>query len=349
MATVSVCAVVLTYNREALLRRCLDALLKQSIKCDDILVVDNASTDTTPTLLRESKYAFVSACQLRHNIGFAGGFSLGMQLAYLSKADFIWVMDDDVIAEPDALERLLEGGDLLEREGIDPPFLISTAQAPCGALTNVPEVSRARNRLDYENWPLLVRHGLVPVERSTFVSILLPKKTIANYGLPLTKMKFWGVDTEYTLRISADQPGYLSAHSRVEHLRATPGRLNIMTETNETRLKWHSYLIQNDIYTKRQYSSAWHLTQYLVEKSALVMKLLARGEFKRAGIIARGIGSGLFFQPGDSSAEQQLPFENIQFLSSRFRKKLAIQKPPERQTLSPSFKIDTLQGSSPIA
>jgi glycosyltransferase involved in cell wall biosynthesis len=49
-----VCAVVVTYNRPALLRECLLALQEQTRTVDEILVVDNASTDDTRAMLKTS-------------------------------------------------------------------------------------------------------------------------------------------------------------------------------------------------------------------------------------------------------------------------------------------------------
>lgn len=46
-----VCAVVVTYNRKQLLRRCLSALLAQSRTVDEILLIDNASSDGTNEML----------------------------------------------------------------------------------------------------------------------------------------------------------------------------------------------------------------------------------------------------------------------------------------------------------
>lgn len=48
-----VCAVIVTYNRKALLRECLKAVLSQTRPPDHVLVVDNASTDGTPEMLQE--------------------------------------------------------------------------------------------------------------------------------------------------------------------------------------------------------------------------------------------------------------------------------------------------------
>ena len=120
-----VCAVVLTYNRKDMLERCLAALAAQTRRCDRIIVVDNASIDGTAAMLGERWQHLVDIYSLRQNVGAAGGFNMGTRLAYGSGADFIWLMDDDVIAEPDALEQLLSAHDLLDRHRIAPPYLVS--------------------------------------------------------------------------------------------------------------------------------------------------------------------------------------------------------------------------------
>ena len=47
-------AVVLSYKRKDLLKRCLDGIGAQSRPCDAIIVVDNASNDGTEEMLLES-------------------------------------------------------------------------------------------------------------------------------------------------------------------------------------------------------------------------------------------------------------------------------------------------------
>lgn len=105
-----VCAVVVTYNRKELLRKCLAALKSQTRKPDHILVVDNASTDGTPEMLKE-EFPQVEVLRLPENQGSAGGFHEGMNRAYEEGWDWIWIMDDDALPEPTALERLLACSD----------------------------------------------------------------------------------------------------------------------------------------------------------------------------------------------------------------------------------------------
>src|SRR5437870_3094389 len=79
----AVCAVVVTFNRKALLRDCLESLYKQSRVPDHIVLVDNHSSDGTLDMVRE---AFVnrpsgpqlSIVALAENRGGAGGFATGV-------------------------------------------------------------------------------------------------------------------------------------------------------------------------------------------------------------------------------------------------------------------------------
>ena len=46
-------AVVVTFNRKALLNKCVHHILNQTIKAVDVLVIDNASTDGTAEMIQE--------------------------------------------------------------------------------------------------------------------------------------------------------------------------------------------------------------------------------------------------------------------------------------------------------
>ena len=51
-----ICAVVVTFNRKELLINCLNAINEQTYKPHTVIIVDNASTDGTIQLVKESRY-----------------------------------------------------------------------------------------------------------------------------------------------------------------------------------------------------------------------------------------------------------------------------------------------------
>ena len=104
-----VVAIVVTYNRLEMLKQCIDAIMKQTIRCD-ILLVDNCSTDGTREWVNdyllpiESNVYYINTGE---NIGGAGGFNYGLKEAIKGDYYYFWIMDDDCVPKEDALEKLL--------------------------------------------------------------------------------------------------------------------------------------------------------------------------------------------------------------------------------------------------
>ena len=85
----AVTAVVVTYNRLALLQQCLAALCAQTVRSFTVLVVDNASTDGTADYLKTLDMPGLVCRNPGKNLGGAGGFAYGIRAAaegYFGKA-----------------------------------------------------------------------------------------------------------------------------------------------------------------------------------------------------------------------------------------------------------------------
>lgn len=309
-----VIAVILTFNRKDLLERSLAAVRAQTRPCDQVLVVDNASQDGTSQMLQELVYPGLTAYRLARNRGAAGGFNAGFRLAYQHGADLVWMMDDDVIPDPDALERLLDARDLLNTLGVSHSFLISTAFSEGGAVTNTPILSLKPNRIGYREWPGLLAHGLVPVDRATFVSILVPREVLAEHGLPISEMFIWGEDAEFTLRITRQHSGYLVGNSRVVHLRQEAGPLSILKESNPARLHYFKNLYRNNIYLSRKYQAAYRVPIAVILVLWTGIKLLASAKPGHSLMALKGVWESCFFHPAiqsvnSSSSEDAMPIK----------------------------------------
>ena len=100
-----VAAVVVTYNRLELLKKVIDGLRNQTYKLDKIIVVNNASTDgTSQWLSSQGDLEFIN----QDNLGSSGGQYSGSVFAYQNGYDWIWQMDDDVVADKYCLENLFK-------------------------------------------------------------------------------------------------------------------------------------------------------------------------------------------------------------------------------------------------
>ncbi|WP_427018495.1 glycosyltransferase [Pseudarthrobacter sp. P1] len=98
--------VITTYNRAGYLARLLETVAALSPAPDAVVLVDNASTDSTAEVIAAA--AAHSPVPLIHhrlesNLGGSGGFSAGVGRALAEGAQWMWLMDDDVEALPDAI------------------------------------------------------------------------------------------------------------------------------------------------------------------------------------------------------------------------------------------------------
>ncbi|MGQ4880239.1 glycosyltransferase family 2 protein [Billgrantia sp. LNSP4103-1] len=306
-----VIGVILTYNRKELLELCLKAVRSQTRPCDMILVIDNASTDGTLDFLMQGSYQDVKVYSLKKNVGAAGGFNAGFRLAYDNGADLVWMMDDDVLPEPEALQKLLEADALLESKNVRRSYLLSTAYTEHGQITNTPQVCNAKNGAGYFGWPEQLEHGLVAVGSGTFVSILIPREILQEYGLPLSSMFIWGEDAEFTLRITRHVPGYLVGRSHVVHVRHGGGTISIVAENNPTRIEYYKNFIRNNLYISKKYKTRRRTASIIFNNVALILKMITKRNFYKAWVIWQGLVQSFTFKPKVEYVNNVYNYANI--------------------------------------
>jgi rhamnosyltransferase len=100
-----VLAYIHTFNDADVIDQTIAALLRQTRAVDEILVVDNASTDKT---LDQPSLQHATVVRHPQNLGTSGAVSTGMRYAVERGYDWIWIFDPDGLPAPDALEKMLE-------------------------------------------------------------------------------------------------------------------------------------------------------------------------------------------------------------------------------------------------
>jgi dTDP-4-dehydrorhamnose reductase len=286
-----------------MLERCLTALAAQTVAVHRIVVVDNGSSDGTAAMLDQCFEPRLLVTSLPVNTGAAGGFSVGVKRAYETDADTIWVMDDDVFPDPDALEELLRARSSLMERGAPFAFLVSVARSLGGLVTEVPDIDRRPNGIGFPSWPDLLEEGLAPVRGATFASILLPRETLRDHGLPIAAMFIFGEDREFTVRVTRDRPGFLVGRSKVIHARKIEGVLDIWTETDRTRLGYQWYLHRNTTSTVLRYERKRQSAYHLMQQANTALKLAMHGQFRRCWVVVSATLAGLRFRPAAEAAE----------------------------------------------
>ena len=215
MSRTSVVAVVVAYNRQELLRRCLDSLAEQTVALTGTVVVDNASTDSSREVASTHPLG-AHVVALPTNTGGAGGFAAGIAraLTRFPQADWIWIMDDDTIPTATALEALVQAAEAYPGA---PALLASRAVWTDG--TEHP-MNRPRTRPGLP--PALHRHaalaGARQIRTASFVSILMDARAVREVGLPRASYFLWNDDFEYTSRILRGRVGLYVPESVVHHL-----------------------------------------------------------------------------------------------------------------------------------
>lgn len=181
-----VIAVVVSYNRQALLAECINALRAQTRKPDAILVVNNGSTDFTAVWLDSQSDVYHIT---QNNVGSAGGFNTGITWAYKNGYSWIWCMDDDGYPKSDALEMLLKN------EGIERSLL------NCAVINKEDKKSFVWNTKNYATIDE-VKEEVINGIGHPFNGTLLHRSIVAKVGTPKSSLFLWGDETEYYYRIT---------------------------------------------------------------------------------------------------------------------------------------------------
>lgn len=107
--TPSVCILVLSWDRKDLAIQCAESLLKSDYPDFKVIVIDNGSIDGTKEAVEEHFGGRVEVLRTPVNLGYSGGFNLGLSYAFEKHAfDYVMVINNDTEIAPDAVSALVK-------------------------------------------------------------------------------------------------------------------------------------------------------------------------------------------------------------------------------------------------
>lgn len=161
--------IILTKNRALLLERNLSSLTKQTIKPDEVIIIDNDSNDQTPNIIKKYKKFLPIKVFRTKTSGYPRLYNLGIEK---TRGELICFLDDDCFVKNDWLEKIIKS----YRK--NPDCVIQ------GQTFSVPKDNIYAQIMGdhYQNW---LRSNLINENKLKVLdnkNVAIPKKILTKYG-----------------------------------------------------------------------------------------------------------------------------------------------------------------------
>jgi len=317
-----VCAVTVTYGQRAgLVHEMVEGALQSGV--DEVFIVDNGSdkenADQLFSTFRDKKNIFIK--RYDENYGSAGGFNRALKWAREeSSCDFIWVLDDDNVPEPEALSALLF---LYSYLGKDPKNVLVSYRMIMSSLSNsvehkqpllesiatgriVGERSSLKKRLFgafllRSRAKLVERYPVVPRKRASWGGMFISKEAFDIVGYPNEDFYLYADDFEFSDRLTKQGFSiYTASRSVIIDIDAQPGASGYFS-ADQPGFKVY-YSLRNHAYLDHRNDLFWG---GIFVFSVTILGLLKVGPrpiyFKRLALIYRAIKDGVLGNLGKNS------------------------------------------------
>lgn len=217
----SVLISVLNYNNFLSTKKCVDSLNKYLGKGEEILIIDNNSTDNSFIKLKET-YNNFNIIQSKINGGYASGHKIAVEQAINNNFELIWILNNDLTVRENTLRELksaylkiglgLYGSITLKSEN---PDIINFGGG------NTDDISKPFEYNSFENFTLekyLKKASLRPVQSIEGSSFLIPVAVIKKHGFMREDFFMYGEEIDYCYRLNKlEIKSYIVPKSIVVH------------------------------------------------------------------------------------------------------------------------------------
>lgn len=99
-------AVIVSYNLKDDTLECLESMAQVTYPNLHTVLVDNASADDTVPAVR-ARYPDVTIIEPETNLGYCGGNNIGVEYALEQGADYVFILNNDMIVDPEIVDVLV--------------------------------------------------------------------------------------------------------------------------------------------------------------------------------------------------------------------------------------------------
>ena len=137
--TKKVSYLIITWNNADVIEECIDTLFKFSSVENEVIIVDNASTDDTCNVIRGRYGSKVLLIEPGENLGFSKGNNLALQHA---TGEYIFFVNPDVVFVEDIVSPMIRLLDTHPEIGIVSPRLLNADNSYQVSTCNFPGVKK---------------------------------------------------------------------------------------------------------------------------------------------------------------------------------------------------------------
>jgi len=180
---------------------CLASLHRNSYPNQKVIILDNHSTDGSVDAIRQA-YPRVEIIELTENLGYAGNNNVGIKAALEQRADWVFVLNEDIVLDTECIARLVEVGESDPKIGIVGPLVYHYDE---------PDVIQSAGGMLGKNWQSIhlgkneVDHGQFKsphfVEWISGCAIMVRRAAIEQAGMLDKDYFIYWEETEWCIRI----------------------------------------------------------------------------------------------------------------------------------------------------
>jgi GT2 family glycosyltransferase len=202
-------AIVLNWNNYSDTRECIESIRSSSYPIAQIVLVDNASSDSSMGQLRRD-YAYdatLHIIQNEHNYGFARGMNVGIRYALAQDAEHVFLLNNDATVDRRCIETLVVSLEGDAAAGIAGPRIFYHADrdriwqgSGYFSLIKTGVVNPEKNRLQTSS-----AGGIQKIQKASFLTgcaMLIKSQVFEKVGLFDEDFFFYGEDVDFCLRVT---------------------------------------------------------------------------------------------------------------------------------------------------
>ena len=247
---------------------CIDSLLKAGASLNQIIIVDNGSTDGSITGLRDYYQAQIFIITVKENIGYAAGANLGIQYALTQNYEWLLLLNNDTIVAADFIKNMYQATQNNNGYSILTPIIFYQSnpsiiwyQGERQIGNTLLTIDKYKNRKIKQNLP-----KFFPIDFTNGCAMLVSRKVFEKIGFLDESFFMYGEEVDFCWRARLD--GFKFACYTPAHI------WHKISKSSQGSQPMSRYLrIRNQIYFYKRYTHGFEILTYFVFTLIRTVKL----------------------------------------------------------------------------